>query len=349
MKSEKIEKIVEVVKNAVEKDGISGAVIKVGRGDQILLHRAFGYKKQFPKENGKEVMELDTIFDIASMTKIIATWPSVIKLIDLGLLSFDDKLEKFFPGVVNSTVGQITIKHLLTHTSGLQAKTYLKQYGSKKEDILSGILNADTDYITGEKVVYSNRPFILLGFIIEQITSMTLSQYVTKNIWQPLGMNNTMFIPPDYITTKIASTECNNDLTFCKRGVVHDENADWLGGIAGHAGVFSNSEDLSNFCQMILSCGNFKNQKILECKSIKASLVNSTEGLNESRGIAWNIFTEDSKTIYGHYGFTGTSMWIYPDDNTYFILLTNRVHPSRESPQLIDKLRKEILEIIWGK
>lgn len=349
MKSEKIEKIINVVKNAVEKDGISGAVIMVGKGDQILLHRAFGHKKQFPKENGKELMKLDTIFDIASMTKIIATWPSVIKLIDSGLLSFDDKLEKFFPTVKNSIVGKITIKHLLTHTSGLQAKTYLKQYGGKKEDIISGILTAETDYTAGEKVVYSNRPFILLGFIIEQITGMTLSQYVTKNIWQPLEMNSTMFNPPNSFISKIASTECNNSLTICKCGVVHDENADWLGGIAGHAGVFSNGGDLSNFCQMILACGNFKNQKILECKSIKASLINSTEGLNEPRGIAWNIFTENNKTVYGHYGFTGTSIWIYPDDNMYFILLTNRVHPTRELPQSIEKLRKEVLQIIWGK
>lgn len=335
------------LKNATEKGLIPGCVIVVAEQGEIKWAESFGSRQILPD---REDMTLDTVFDLASLTKVVATLPAILHLVEEGLISLESCLKDYFIESKNKPIGKVTIAQLLTHTSGLSARTYLKQYGEVKNEMIKGILTSSLENEIGEKVSYSNRGFIILGEIIEKVSGESLHDYVQKHIWSKLEMKETLFNPydSDYIL-RTAPTEYREEINGCLRGTVHDENASALGGIAGHAGVFSTANDLVKLCNMLMSKGDFKGNQILNKHLVTESMKNHTKHLGESRGLGWDFFsTENTENeIIGHLGFTGTSVWLDPIKEVYCIFLTNRVHPSRESLH-IRNIRSTVINKVFN-
>lgn len=331
---------------STERAMIPGCVIVVAEKGEIKWAEAFGSRQIQPT---KEEMTLDTVFDLASLTKVVATLPAILHLVEEGLLNLDSCLKEYFPESIDIPLGNVTIAQLLTHTSGLSARTYLKQFGDSKDEMIKGIITSPLDYEIGSHVSYSNRGFIVLGEIVEKITGETLFDYVQKNIWNRLDMNETLFIPnnQEYLL-RVAPTEYRDEIQSYLKGDVHDENASALGGIAGHAGVFSTANDLVRFCNMVMDKGYYKGQKIISEQLITQSMINHTNHLNEPRGLGWDFFSTNLREneIIGHLGFTGTSLWFDPVTGSYCIFLTNRVHPSRES-LYIREIRTSVLNNVF--
>ena len=336
----------ETLSNAVNNKAIPGAVFTLACHGKTICKEVVGHRQVTPHP---EPMTNDTIFDLASLTKVVATWPAILILLQNKLIELDAPVSKYLHELENSLLGEITILDLLTHTSGLPERTYLRQYGKSKQDIIRGFCDTGLKAQKGKRVLYSNRGFILLGFIIEEITHRELSAFVTEKVWRPLQMKETFFTPSASCILRIAPTEYREALNACQRGTVHDENADWLGGIAGHAGVFSTINDLSRFCAAILAGGRRNDKQVLNDQWIDKSLTNYTSEKNETRGLAWEMLKDENyhAPFWGHTGFTGTSIWINPELDAFAILLTNRIHPNRDDQVTIKYLRNTIRRKCW--
>jgi CubicO group peptidase (beta-lactamase class C family) len=321
---------------------IPGAVVLIAHDGRIVLHAAFGNRQLIP---ATEAMTVDTVFDLASLTKVIATLPAILHLVQQGALALDAPLSRCLPIPAGHPLAAATISQLLTHTAGLPERTGLLQYGTTRQEMIRGILAAPLDSPPGARVAYANRGFILLGELVERVSDIPLDRYVRKFIWNPLGMSETWFNPPPDVWSRTAPTEYRNELAACQRGTVHDENATLLGGIAGHAGVFSTASDLATFCAMILADG----YPVLDNGLIASSLCLHTPNMNESRGLGWEIEGSDhgSRQVFGHTGFTGTGLWLNPELDAFVILLTNRIHPHRDDAEPIRALRRELTRLAW--
>jgi CubicO group peptidase (beta-lactamase class C family) len=293
----------------------------------------------------KERASLDTVYDLASLSKVVATTTIILKLIEDGKITLYTKVSDILPDFKHKDV---TLYNLLTHTSGLPADISHKDCSNRK-DIIDKIYSMELEYCTGEKVVYSDIGFMLLGLIIEEVAG-SIKEYFYENIAGPLNMISTCYNPKEEIKPICAATEYDESRGYIK-GTVHDEKAFVIGGISGHAGLFSTAVDLGNFCSMMLNSGAFNGMRILSKNSIKILKECHTNGLNEKRGLGWQLRDNGNATpdlasddCIFHTGFTGTSILIDFKNEFAFILLTNRVHPSRENIALI-KLRRNINNI----
>jgi CubicO group peptidase (beta-lactamase class C family) len=319
--------LTDFLQDMVRMKQIPGAVYAVVNENKTLVEDAVGYAHL-----GLNIpMGLNTVFDLASLTKVCATLPSILLLVERGMLDFDDPVRRFFPEEAN---GSLTLKHLLTHTSGFPPSVPFYQYHWPKEQILDYILTLDG--APGQKVVYSDLNFMLLGFLIEKLTECPLDVFTREHIYQPLQMNHTGF-NPDVDLSTVAATEWLPEQQRYQWGKVHDENANYLGGVSGHAGLFSDLHDLKIYVQMVLNQGRTENgDYFLSPATLQASERNYTRDLGASRGFGWQLMGDQSPAGYflsgqsfGHTGFTGTSFWIDPKQHLGFILLSNRVHISR--------------------
>ena len=324
--------------DAVAKGHIPGAVILIATSDRILWKEAFGSRQLVPTQLP---MTADTIFDIASVTKVAAALPAILHLYDRGLLDFDTTVGEVFGLDDSYPVAPLTLTELLTHTAGLPLRTYIEQYGTDRAAILEGLCREPLAAEPGTQVAYCNRGFVLLGMIAEKISGMPLDRYVTEHIWQPLGMHETFYNPPARYLPRIAPTEYRDELGACQHGTVHDESCAWLGGVAGHAGAFSTADDLLRFCRMILQKGG----TVLRPETVEKSLQVYTHGLNDARGLGWDYFRKAG--VFGHTGFTGTSIYLDPPNDLCCIFLTNRVHPTRDTPH-IHEIRRTVLRHVFG-
>ncbi len=313
---------------AIREDKMPGAVVLIGHNGAVVYRKAYGNRTLLPE---REPMTADTIFDIASLTKIVATTSALMKLYDYGLISPDDPVTKYLPEFQGGR-SPITLRDLMTHYSGLRPDLDLEPEWSGYE---TGIHRALIDKPTGPpraKFVYSDINFELLGEIIRRVSGMPENEYVQKNIFTPLGMTQTTYLPAPGLRSRIAPTEQLKTGEIL-RGVVHDPTARYMGGVAGHAGVFSTVDDLAKFCQMILDGG----EGIIKPSTIQLfASPASPPGMPDIRGLGWDIDSRYSGNrgnlfpagiSFGHTGFTGTSIWIDPASKTYVILLTNSVHP----------------------
>jgi serine-type D-Ala-D-Ala carboxypeptidase len=336
--------MIEVIESAFDKleqgvrEGVfPGAVACVGNKEGIIYSRNCGYRQLYPL---REEMELDTLFDIASLTKVTATLPLLMVFLQKGNLSLYDAVGDYLKAFENEK--ELKIKHLLTHTSGFEPYSRMDQKGIKLEDITSYIAGTKRMFPIGKEVVYSDYNFILLKFILEEIVQESFEEACRKYVFNPLEMKNTIFNPQQ--SDNIAATEfCEERKEFLK-GVVHDENARYFGGVSGHAGLFSNLEDLSKYCEMYLNNGRTASGDLFfSPTTINGIIHNYTRGLQENRGLGFcvrglenssggELFSEEA---FGHTGFTGTSIWIDRVRGIYIILLTNRVHPNRENTEII--------------
>jgi len=312
----------------VDEQQIPGAVYAVVTKDATMAEGAVGLSHR----EKKIPMTLDTIFDLASLTKVCATLPAIFLLLQAGEIDLDDPITRFYPEACSS---EITLKHLLTHTSGYPAHIPFYKKGLSKEEILQTIIKTRGE--AGKQVEYSDLNFILLGFIIEKVTGLPLDQFTEKHIFQPLGMLHTGF-NVTFEKKIIAPTEWLEAQQDYQWGKVHDENALHMGGVSGHAGLFSNLHDLKIYVQMLLSEGlTNAGERFLSSAILRESRQNYTKTLNLNRGLGWQLRDDQfspagyflSENSYGHTGFTGTSLWIDPDKEIGIVLLSNRVHISR--------------------
>lgn len=342
------QKVLAFLQQEIEQNHIPGAVIHVSHQNNVVLQEAIGNRIVFPN---KEPMEVTTVFDLASLTKVVATLPTVLLLMEAGEIHLDDKVGTFFPEFMKNGKAQITIKHLLTHTSGLPAHREYFRESLKTEQIMERIFDEGLIAQPGEKVIYSDLGFITLYKIIEKVTSESISTFVQRELFEKLNMAETTFLP-NYERKRYAATEYSESLKDYKHGIVHDDNTESMGGISGHAGLFSTIADLATYASFIEQGGVFKGKRILSEQSLQLARQNFSPFSQEYRGLGWILKSPSlsscgdlfSSTSYGHTGFTGTSIWFDPEIQLHVILLTNRVHFGRKDPIL--RLRPRLHNII---
>ena len=316
-----------IVQSAIADGQMPGAVLLVGHDGQVVYRRAFGERSLEPK---REPMTVDTIFDLASLTKVVATTTAVMQLVEHGKVRLNDPVEKYIPEFAQNDKEDITVRELLTHLSGLPEDLDLTQPWEGRETGYRMAFAEKTAYPPGSRFLYSDINFITLGALVERVTDTTLDAYCAKNIFAPLLMTHTRFVPPAAWRPQIAPTQYDENEKML-RGVVHDPTARRMGGVAGHAGLFSTADDLSRFAQALLN-----GSKILSPLTVeKMTTPQQPPSSPVLRGLGWDIdspFSSDRGDLlpvgsFGHTGFTGTSLWIDPTTRTYIILLTNAVHP----------------------
>ena len=333
--------IAPLVEAAIVRHDLPGAVILVGRGDAVVYHHAFGRRAVRPVA---EPMTEDTIFDLASLTKVVATTTGVMKLVEEGRIRLNDPVAQFVPDFGRYGKSGITIRHLLTHTSGLRPDLELEVEFHGADEAIHRAIDEVPEAPPGERFVYSDINFFLLGDIVRRVSGERLDRYAQAQIFDPLGMKETSFLPPESWRPRIAPTEacptlawpCGGaDVPFL-RGIVHDPTSRRMDGVAGHAGLFSTAADLSRFCRMLLGGGRLGAARILSAATVARMTAPSTPAeMRAVRGLGWDIDSPYSSNrgelfpigSYGHTGFTGTSLWLDPGSKSYVIFLSNRVHP----------------------
>ncbi|MFD1414429.1 serine hydrolase domain-containing protein [Oceanobacillus jeddahense] len=343
------QQVLQLLEKEISLNHLPGAVVQVMHKDEIILREAVGSRYNYNEK--KAPMMLDTVFDLASLTKVVATLPAVLKLIDEGEIRLDDPVTFFLPSFAANGKEEVKLRHLLTHTSGLPAHREYYKEELTKGSIINEIEQEELIGPIGANVVYSDLGFILLYHIIEKVTDQLFNQFLSEQFYKPLGMTETGFCPT-FNRERYATTEYSEKLNDYKFGIVHDDNAESMSGMSGHAGLFSTIEDLTRFTQMIENEGIYNGKRLLTSAALKLARSNFTESNEDHRGLGWmrksptfascgDYFSNES---YGHTGFTGTSIWFDPSVHLNIILLTNRVHFGRD-PHII-RLRPRLHNII---
>jgi uncharacterized protein YbbC (DUF1343 family)/CubicO group peptidase (beta-lactamase class C family) len=316
-----------IIESSIQANQIPGAVVLVGHNGKIVYKKAYGNKSLEPV---RQQMTEDTIFDMASLTKCMATATAVMQLEEQGKIRLNDTVAKYIPEFGKNGKEQITIRQLVTHFSGLREDLDLKVAWQSKATAYQMAHDETPVAPAGSEFRYSDINYIMLGELVERISGMSLDEYAQKNIFKPLDMEHTRYLPPVDWMEKIAPTEFD-ETNHMLWGTVHDPTARRMGGVAGHAGVFSTAGDVSKFAQAMLDA-----KFVISAASIQ-KMITPQQPPNsvEMRGVGWDIDTPFSSNrgemlpigSFGHTGFTGTSLWIDPTTNSYIILLTNAVHP----------------------
>jgi uncharacterized protein YbbC (DUF1343 family) len=314
------------VEEAISSQSVPGAVVLIGRHDRVLLRRAYGFREVEPD---RAPMTIDTVFDLASLTKPIATGTSIMVLSERGGIGLDDLLIKYVPECSKEGYRAITLRHLLLHVSGLPADIPMEAFAHGRGDAIRRICDVSLRAAPGVALIYSDLGFILLEEVVRRVTSRELSVFADEVIFAPLGMQDTGFLPSDRLRRRAAWTELVDGVW--RAGVVHDPRAYLLGGVAGHAGLFSTADDLALYARAILGGGAVDGKRVLSPRTV-ASMIAPHDVPGSIRALGWSVQSSWrgeglSPTAIGHFGFTGTALWIDPDKDLFSVVLTNRVHP----------------------
>ncbi|HSJ08874.1 MAG TPA: serine hydrolase, partial [Longimicrobiales bacterium] len=364
-----LERVDSIILAGIVDGAAPGVALAVGRHGRLVRMRGYG---TLDRRRGFAPVDDSTIYDMASVTKVVATTSALMMLLDAGRISLSDSVAEFFPewrGVPQKQ--DITLRHLLTHTSGLPAYAALWRDLSGREQYRRRITSLSLEYAPGTRTVYSDFGVILLALIAEQVSGQPLDIFLRDRLFRPLGMRDTGFNPlqwpysmmeidgetditraaPDPIISRIAPTEI--DTVFRKRhirGQVHDENAFALGGVAGHAGLFSSARDMAIFAQLMLNRGFFGGQRYFDPATVE--LFTRRQDRGSSRALGWDTpegissaGAYFSASSFGHTGFTGTSIWIDPDREVFVVLLMNRVNPTRDNQRHVP-LRRDVADAV---
>lgn len=378
MSSAHLSKIDEALLESIARKDTPGAVVLVARKGRVVYRKAFGDRAIEPK---REPMTIDTIFDLASLTKIVATATSMMILVERGKVSLADPVALYIPEFGKFGKERITIEQLMTHRAGLPPDNEIADYVGKIDPI-EKICELRLSYEPGTRFVYSDVGFIVAAEIIRRVSGDRLDYFAQRHIFKPLGMRTTLFITPVIVGTlkelteaertagaghydvipvfrppldlfeRTAPTETREGRWM--RGEVHDPRAYEMGGVAGHAGLFSTVDDLAIFCQMILNKGEYNGVRILAPYTVERMVSAQTLPTSQMRGIGWDVNTSYSSNrgdlfpvgTFGHTGFTGTSIWLDPASETFVVLLTNRVHPNGKGD--VTRLRSAVASIVAG-
>jgi uncharacterized protein YbbC (DUF1343 family)/CubicO group peptidase (beta-lactamase class C family) len=332
----------EVIGEALQSGEIPGAVVLVGRGEEILLHRAYGWRQLSPSPMP---MTTDTIFDIASLTKPLGTTLAVMALVERGAVRLDAPLGRYLREFKRKP--EITVQRLLTHSAGLPAIPLASAVRLRFPKAARALARLPLDYPPGSATQYSDTGFILLGELVRRVSGQPLDRFLASRFFRPLGLRDTFFNPPRSLRRRIAPTEYHHDGLLL--GVVHDPRARLLRGVAGHAGMFSTAADLARLCRMLIGGGALEGRRVLKSGTVQALWVVRPDG-NGNRALGWDVSSGYARGMMpffpagavGHTGFTGTSVWIDPASRTYLILLTNRVHPNGGGAAKIRELRTRV-------
>ena len=330
---------------AIEAKEVPGAVVLIARRGSIAYFKAFGDRSVTP---GREPMTTDTIFDMASLTKVMATTPAVMMLVERGAIRLDDKVKRYLPKFTGGGKDAITVRQLLTHYSGLRPDFDLSKSWEGYESALAELWMETTQTDPGKDFAYSDLNFIALGEIVHAVSGKMLDEFARENLYEPLGMRDTAFDPPAKWRARIAPTETrSHTLAYLKgadtrsqaeeilRGEVHDPTAWRMGGVAGHAGLFSSARDVAIYAQMLIGGGTYAGARIFSKMGVGAMTgPQSPPNATSLRGFGWDIDSGYSSPRgdllnggYGHTGFTGTSLWLHPPSGTFIVILSSRVHP----------------------
>jgi len=371
----------QIVETEIAKKQLPGAVVLVGRQGKVVWRRAYGNRALEPQP---EAMTTDTIFDLASLTKIVATATSVMILVERGLVRLGDPVSRYIPEFAENGKRAITVEHLLIHRSGLIADNDIKDYEQGPEKAMENIWKLAPLNEAGAKMIYSDVNFIVLAELVKRVSGKPVDQFALENIYTPLGMKDTGYKPLErlgaQVKSRIAPTEKRGgpdqnlnregaakegevvakDAEHWMRGEVHDPRSYLLGGVAGHAGLFSTVDDLAIYCQMILNGGEYQGRRILSPLGVKrmtearASAGNMSDG--NARGLGWDIYSSFSANrgdlfpvgSFGHTGFTGTGLWLDSSSQTFVVFLSNRVHPKLDSkkPADVSSLRGRVASVV---
>ena len=358
--SARLSRIRDVVQDAIRRQQLPGAVVVVGDRHQSVFREAFGDRALVPE---REPMTPDTLFDLASLTKVVATTPAVMRLVERGSLALDDSVIRYVPEIDRYGKGRMTVRHLLTHTSGLRPGFDLAIPFDGRDAAIRLLAEEVPDAAPGERVIYSDLNFVLLGEIVSRAANEPFDRFVQREVFLPLGMKETTFTPPPTLVPRIAPTEacdanagpCPNGPGSVLRGIVHDPTARRMGGVSGNAGLFSTADDLARFCRMLLDDGALNGRRVLSPLSVRLMTDGSAAGpALEVRGLGWDIDSHLSSVrgdllplgSFGHSGWTGSSLWIDRVTQTYVILLSNRVHPRGTGD--VRELRERLANIVGG-
>ena len=381
MSSERLAKIDDAVLESIARKETPGAVMLVARQGRVVYRKAFGDRAVEPK---REAMTVDTIFDLASLTKIVATATSIMILVERGKVSFADPVARYIPEFGKFGKERITVEQIMTHRAGLPPDNEIADYVGKTVDPLPMIYELRLSYEPGTRFVYSDVGFIVAAEIVRRVSGKRIDAFGRERIFEPLGMRQTTFITREQLwelqrirdeilyrgdvtpakfqemtdkyvlapLDRIAPTE--NREGRWMRGEVHDPRAYEMGGVAGHAGLFSTADDLAIFCQMILNKGEYNGVRILAPYTVERMVSAQNLPTSQMRGIGWDINTSFSSNrgdlfpvgTFGHTGFTGTSIWLDPASETFVVLLTNRVHPDGKGD--VTRLRSFVASIVAG-
>jgi uncharacterized protein YbbC (DUF1343 family)/CubicO group peptidase (beta-lactamase class C family) len=337
----------QVIEDAIRHEEIPGAVVLIGHAGRIVYAKAYGHRALVPRP---EPMTLDTIFDAASLTKVVATTSAILKLFETGEVRLNDLVTRYLPEFQGGKT-EITVRDLMTHFSGLRPDLDLEPAWSGYETGIRRALEEKSTVPPRVRFIYSDINFILLAEIVRCVAGEPLPGFAAREIFKPLGMTQTMFRPPAALRRRIAPTEIVKGELL--RGVVHDTTTRYMGGIAGHAGLFTTAADLARFASMMLGEGTLGGVRVLDALSVrKATTPQSPPDQPILRGLGWDIDSPYSGNrgelfpigSYGHTGFTGTSLWIDPVSKTFVILLSNSVHPKPRPA--ITPLRAKVATVV---
>src|SRR5262245_21620523 len=332
-----------------ERRAFPGGVLAVGHGGALVHLHPFG---RLTYDANAPLVTSDTLYDLASLTKVVATTTMAMILVDEGKLDLEQPVRTYLPGFQGPGKEAVTVRHLLTHSSGLEATAPLYKELRGKAAFVERIQMMDLVYPPGSRSFYSDLGIILLGEILEKVAGQSLEAFARERVFTPLGMRDTMFRPPAELRPRIAPTEFDPWRGRLVHGEVHDENAFAMGGVAPHAGLFSVAGDLARFAEMILDGGVLDGRRVGSGRTVE--LFTRRAGIPGSdRALGWDTKSAEGSSAgalfsprsFGHTGFTGTSLWIDPARRLYLILLTNHVHPTRDNP-LIREARPAVADAV---
>lgn len=338
MAVDRLEQIDRVIGKGIAAGGFPGAAVVVGRGNSIPYERAFG-RLTYRGPGTDSVSADSTIYDIASMTKVVGTTTALMILYDEGKVHLDDKVQKFIPEFVGRWKDRVTVRELLEHRGGLAPGRELWHKARSPKHAREMVVTTKLATRPGWLTMYSDMGADLLGWVVEAASGQRLDTFLHDRVFAPLGMRNTTFRPAAALKYRIAPTEMFPPRGHPIRGEVHDENAYVLGGVVGHAGLFSTASDLAIFAQMMLNRGEYHGVRLIADSTVRLF----TTRVADERALGWEVGDGErgsgdyfDERAYGHTGFTGTSMWIDPTRDLFVILLTNRIHDSRaRRPSLV--------------
>ena len=331
MSAERLAKIDHVIERGIKAGGYPGASVVVGRRGAAVWEKGFG---QLGWNSSDARVTPNTIYDLASLTKVVGTTTAVMMLYDEDKIQLDEPVRTYLPEFSGGDKDAVTVRMLLEHRSGLPAGRDLWRMHGSPADARRAVLETPLAFKPGRFEEYSDLGADVLGFMVERVSGQPLDAYLEQRVFKPLGMTATGFRPSPLLRDEIAPTELTPPRGYPLRGEVHDENAYALGGVAGHAGIFSSANDLSVFAQMMLNGGEYNGTRLL--KESTVSLFTKNTASRGTRALGWDTCGHQgscgkylSDNAYGHTGFTGTSLWIDPEREMFVILLTNRVHAPR--------------------
>jgi CubicO group peptidase (beta-lactamase class C family) len=330
MSASRLASIDRVVQRGITAGGYPGAAVVVGRKGAAVWQKGFG--KLSWSTSSSAVEAENTIYDVASLSKVVGTTTAVMVLYDENRIDLEAPVLRYLPAFSGGLKDKVTVRDLLTHRSGLPAGRDLWRKARSPQEARDMVLATPLEYRPNEGYIYSDLGADVLGMIVEEVSGERLDRFLARRVFGPLGMTQTFYRPADSLRYRIAPTEVTPPRGYPIRGEVHDENAYALGGVAGHAGLFSTAADLSVFAQMMLNGGSYDGVQIVADSTV-ALFTRRTAG---HRALGWDTAEGDygsgkylTERSYGHTGFTGTSIWIDPDREMFVVLLTNRVHAAK--------------------